>query len=289
MSLVPVIRPPAAVTGLSTARMRQIGLYALTENALRHGAVEDFRCGAGDLRAIAKELTMRVLLIEDDRAMARAVELMLDEAGFEHETAGTGEIALEYARAYEFDVILLDLTLPDMHGHDVLKRLRLLRVNSPVLILSGDSDTSTKLTGFGAGADDYVTKPFEKAELMARLHALVRRSQGHAQSVITTGPVSIDLAARTVEVTGRRVGLTGKEYAILEMLSLRKGMTLTKEMFLTHLYGGRDEPELKIIDVFVCKLRKKLHQAGAPASGCIETVWGRGYSLRDPQPERDVA
>jgi two-component system, cell cycle response regulator CtrA len=232
---------------------------------------------------------MRVLLIEDDRAMARAVELMLDEAGFEHETAGTGEVALEYARAYEFDVILLDLTLPDMHGHDVLKRLRMLRVNSPVLILSGDSDTSTKVTGLGAGADDYVTKPFEKAELMARLHALVRRSQGHAQSVITTGPVAIDLAARTVEVAGRRVGLTGKEYAILEMLSLRKGMTLTKEMFLTHLYGGRDEPELKIIDVFVCKLRKKLHLAGAPASGCIETVWGRGYSLRDPQPEREVA
>jgi two-component system cell cycle response regulator CtrA len=231
---------------------------------------------------------MRVLLIEDDRAMARSVELMLDEAGFEHETAATGETALEYARTYEFDVIMLDLTLPDLHGHEVLKRLRLLRIATPVLILSGDSETGTKVTGFGAGADDYVTKPFDKAELMARIHALVRRSQGHAQSLIVTGPVSIDLAARTVEVEGRRVGLTGKEYAILEMLSLRKGMTLTKEMFLTHLYGGRDEPELKIIDVFICKLRKKLHQAGAPASGCIETVWGRGYSLRDPQPERIV-
>ncbi len=232
---------------------------------------------------------MRVLLIEDDRAMARSVELMLDEAGFEHETAGTGEVALEYARTYEFDVIMLDLTLPDLHGHEVLKRLRMLRIATPVLILSGDSETGSKVTGFGAGADDYVTKPFDRAELMARLHALVRRSQGHAQSLIVTGPVAIDLAARTVEVAGRRVGLTGKEYAILEMLSLRKGMTLTKEMFLTHLYGGRDEPELKIIDVFICKLRKKLHLAGAPASGCIETVWGRGYSLRDPQVERTAA
>ncbi len=229
---------------------------------------------------------MRVLLIEDDKAMARAVEKMLDDAGFEHETAATGEVALEFARAYEFDVIMLDLTLPDFHGNEILKRLRMLRITTPVLILSGDSETGTKVTGFGAGADDYVTKPFDKAELMARVHALVRRSQGHAQSLIVTGPVKIDLAARTVEVEGRRVGLTGKEYAILEMLSLRKGMTLTKEMFLTHLYGGRDEPELKIIDVFICKLRKKLHQAGAPASGCIETVWGRGYSLRDPQPER---
>jgi two-component system cell cycle response regulator CtrA len=250
---------------------------------------------SGDTRALITGLdpwetvTMRVLLVEDDRAMARSVELMLDNAGFEHETAFTGETALEYARTYEFDVVMLDLTLPDMHGHEVLKRLRMLRIATPVLILSGDSETGTKVTGFGAGADDYVTKPFDREELLARIHALVRRSQGHAQSLIVTGPVSIDLAARTVEVDGRRVGLTGKEYAILEMLSLRKGMTLTKEMFLTHLYGGRDEPELKIIDVFICKLRKKLHLAGAPSSGCIETVWGRGYSLRDPQPERAAA
>jgi len=249
----------------------------------------------GDARAVSISLdpqetvTMRILLVEDDRAMARSVELMLDNAGFEHETAFNGETALEYARTYEFDVVMLDLALPDMHGHEVLKRLRMLRIGTPVLILSGDSETGTKVTGFGAGADDYVTKPFDREELMARIHALVRRSQGHAQSLIVTGPVSIDLAARTVEVAGRRVGLTGKEYAILEMLSLRKGMTLTKEMFLTNLYGGRDEPEPKIIDVFICKLRKKLHLAGAPASGCIETVWGSGYSLRDPQPERAAA
>ncbi|WP_439546319.1 response regulator transcription factor [Sandarakinorhabdus sp.] len=227
---------------------------------------------------------MRVLLIEDDRAMARSVERMLDDASIEHETASTGELALEYARTYEFDVIMLDLTLPDMNGHEVLRQLRQLRINTPVLILSGDAETNTKVSGFGAGADDYVTKPFDRQELMARLHALVRRSQGHGQSVIITGPVAIDLAARSVTVDGKRVALNGKEYAILEMLSLRKGMTLTKEMFLTHLYGGRDEPELKIIDVFVCKLRKKLFLAGAPTSGCIETVWGRGYSLRDPEP-----
>ena len=264
------------------------GLYLCDQKVLSTPRDSDVECAIGISMDPAENSVMRVLLIEDDKAMARAVELMLDEAGFEHETAGTGEIALEYARTYEFDVIMLDLTLPDLHGHDVLKRLRMLRIATPVLILSGDSETGTKVTGFGAGADDYVTKPFDKAELMARIHALVRRSQGHAQSLIVTGPVSIDLAARTVEVEGRRVGLTGKEYAILEMLSLRKGMTLTKEMFLTHLYGGRDEPELKIIDVFICKLRKKLHQAGAPSSGCIETVWGRGYSLRDPQPERIV-
>jgi two-component system, cell cycle response regulator CtrA len=272
-------------------RIRRSGLYLDDQKAFNVFGTRDDQCAIGIGLGAPEACAMRVLLIEDDRAMARSVELMLDEAGFEHETAATGEVALEYARTYEFDVIMLDLTLPDLHGHEVLKRLRLLRIATPVLILSGDSETGSKVTGFGAGADDYVTKPFDRAELMARVHALVRRSQGHAQSLIVTGPVAIDLAARTVEVDGRRVGLTGKEYAILEMLSLRKGMTLTKEMFLTHLYGGRDEPELKIIDVFICKLRKKLHQAGAPSSGCIETVWGRGYSLRDPQPERgsDVA
>ncbi len=274
---------------LSMDGIRRFGLYPRPANALGYGAASDVREVPGIDMDPLEASRMRVLLIEDDRAMARSVELMLDEAGFEHESAATGETALEYARSYDFDIIMLDLTLPDLHGHEVLRRLRLLRITAPVLILSGDSETGSKVTGFGAGADDYVTKPFDKSELIARLHALVRRSQGHAQSLIVTGPVAIDLAARTVEVAGRRVGLTGKEYAILEMLSLRKGMTLTKEMFLTHLYGGRDEPELKIIDVFICKLRKKLHQAGAPATGCTETVWGRGYSLRDPQPERVAA
>ena len=269
---------------LHVAHRRRLYLYdqiALTVFGTSHDAGQ-----RGEDMATPEKTIMRLLLIEDDRAMARTIELMLDEAGFEHETAATGEAALEFARTYEFDAILLDLTLPDMHGHDVLKRLRLLRVGTPVLILSGDNETTTKVTGFGAGADDYVTKPFDKAELLARLHALVRRSQGHAQSLIVTGPVSVDLAARTVTVEGQRVSLTGNEYAILEMLSLRKGMTVTKEMFLTHLYGGRDEPELKIIDVFICKLRKKLFLAGGPASGCVETVWGRGYALRDPEPQR---
>ncbi len=234
-------------------------------------------------------VAMRILIIEDDRLMSRSIELMLGGAGLEHETAASGEDGIELARVYDYDAILLDLTLPDLHGYEVLRRLRVARIATPVIILTGNGETEAKVSGFGLGADDYVTKPFQRAELLARVHALVRRSKGHARSVVVTGPMSIDLAARTVEVSGRRVHLTGKEYAILEMLSLRKGMTLTKEMFLTHLYGGRDEPELKIIDVFICKLRKKLSQAGTGASGCIETVWGRGYALRDPEPAMDEA
>ncbi len=118
---------------------------------------------------------------------------------------------------------------------------------------------------------------------MARIHAIIRRSKGHAQSVIHTGKISVNLDAKTVEVDGKTVHLTGKEYQMLELLSLRKGTTLTKEMFLNHLYGGMDEPELKIIDVFICKLRKKLSQA-TDGDNYIETVWGRGYVLRDPEP-----
>ncbi|RYE56263.1 MAG: response regulator transcription factor, partial [Hyphomicrobiales bacterium] len=135
---------------------------------------------------------------------------------------------------------------------------------------------------FGFGADDYVTKPFHREELVARIHAVVRRSKGHSQSVIRTGKLAVNLDAKTVEVDGARVHLTGKEYAMLELLSLRKGTTLTKEMFLNHLYGGMDEPELKIIDVFICKLRKKLSMA-TEGENYIETVWGRGYVLREPE------
>jgi two-component system cell cycle response regulator CtrA len=133
------------------------------------------------------------------------------------------------------------------------------------------------------GADDYLTKPFHREELVARIHAIIRRSKGHAQSIIKTGRIAVNLDAKTVDVSGNTVHLTGKEYQMLELLSLRKGTTLTKEMFLNHLYGGMDEPELKIIDVFICKLRKKLAEATS-GENYIETVWGRGYVLRDPEP-----
>lgn len=227
---------------------------------------------------------MRVLLIEDDEATAKSVELMLGAEGFNVYTTDLGEEGLDLGKLYDYDIILLDLHLPDMHGYDVLKKLRMAKVATPILILSGLSEPDTKVKGLGFGADDYVTKPFHKAELIARIHAVVRRSKGHSQSVIRTGKLAVNLDTKTVEVANQRVHLTGKEYAMLELLSLRKGTTLTKEMFLNHLYGGMDEPELKIIDVFICKLRKKL-SAACDGENYIETVWGRGYVLRDPEPE----
>ena len=224
---------------------------------------------------------MRVLLVEDDSATSKSIELMLRSEGFVCDTTDLGEDGLEIGKIYDYDIIILDLMLPDIDGYEVLRRLRAARVKTPILILSGLSELDNKLKGLGFGADDYLTKPFDKRELIARINAIVRRAKGHSQSIIKTGKLTINLDTRTVESNGTTVHLTGKEYGILELLSLRKGTTLTKEMFLNHLYGGIDEPELKIIDVFVCKLRKKLSQACA-GDHYIETVWGRGYVLRDP-------
>ncbi len=223
---------------------------------------------------------MRVLLVEDDITTARGVSLMLKSTGAVVDMTDTGEEALELVRHYDYDIVVLDLMLPDMEGYEVVRRMRAMRKETPVLMLSGLSRPQAKVKGFSVGADDFMTKPFDKAELLARMQAVVRRSKGFSQSSLNIGPLALNLDSREVTVEGRPVHLTGKEYSILELLTLRKGMVLTKEAFLNHLYGGMDEPEMKIIDVFICKLRKKLAQAGA--DNLIGTVWGRGYMMRDP-------
>ena len=227
---------------------------------------------------------MRVLLVEDDPTTQQSVRMMLESASMVVDTTDLGEDGLEISKLYDYDIIILDLMLPDIGGMEVLRRLRDSRIETPVLILSGLTGSENKVKGLGIGADDYLTKPFNKEELLARIQAIVRRSQGHSQSVIQTGMLTVNLDARTIEVNGQPIHLTGKEYGILELLTLRRGTTLTKEMFLNHLYGGMDEPELKIIDVFICKLRKKLSNATGGET-YIETVWGRGYVLRDPADE----
>ncbi|MBL4801483.1 MAG: response regulator transcription factor [Emcibacter sp.] len=228
---------------------------------------------------------MRVLLIEDDPSTSKSIELMLTAEGFNIYCTDLGEEGIDLGKLYDYDIILLDLNLPDMHGYDVLKKLRLSKVTTPILILSGMGELENKVKGLGFGADDYLTKPFYKEELVARIQAIIRRSKGHAESIIRTGKLAVNLDTKTVDVNNQRVHLTGKEYAMLELLSLRKSTTLTKEMFLNHLYGGMDEPELKIIDVFICKLRKKLMTICG--ENYIETVWGRGYVLRDPETNDD--
>jgi two-component system cell cycle response regulator CtrA len=228
---------------------------------------------------------MRVLLIEDDSATAQSIGLMLKSKSFNVYTTDLGEEGVDLGKLYDYEIILLDLNLPDLSGFEVLRSLRVSKVKTPILILSGIAGIEHKVKGLGLGADDYMTKPVHKEELVARIQAIVRRSLGHAQSVVQTGDLVVNLDEKTAEINHVRVHLTGKEYDILEFLSLRKGMTVSKETFLNQLYGGMDEPEMKIIDVFICKLRKKLGHA-SNGRDYIETLWGRGYMLREPHDVR---
>ena len=226
---------------------------------------------------------MRVLLIDADPAATRALTGLLRGGGAVVEHAATGEDGLDLVRHYDYDLVLLDLALPDLDGTEVVRRMRAARIETPAVVLAAPAKAETKVRAFGAGADDFVVKPYDPAELQARLQAIMRRSKGYSQPTLVLGSLQLNLDSREVLVAGRPVHLTGKEYAILELLVMRKGMVLTKEAFLNHLYNGMDEPEMKIIDVFICKLRKKLAQAGA--GSLIGTVWGRGYTIRDPSAE----
>lgn len=226
---------------------------------------------------------MRVLLIEDDPTTSKSIELMLTHANFNVYSTDAGEEGLEWLNLHHYDIVLLDLGLPDISGHEVLRIARSRRVNTPIMAVTGDDTVDSKLKFYGFGGDDYLTKPFHREELIARMHALIRRSKGHAQSVISTGRITVNMDDKTVDAEGKAVHLTSREYQMLELLSLRKGTILTKEMFINYLYDGVDAPELHIIDVFIAKLRKKL-DAATGGYNYIETVWGRGYRLCDPEP-----
>src|SRR3954469_6846573 len=227
---------------------------------------------------------MRVLLVEDDLMAARGITNMLKAAGAIVDQTDSGEESLQLLRHYEYDIVLLDLALPDIEGFEVVRRMRISRNDTPVIMLSGATLAQARIKALGLGADDFITKPYDKAELLARMQAIVRRSKGFSQPTVRLGRLELNLDSREVTVDGREVHLTGKEFSILELLVLRKGMVLTKQAFLNHLYGGMDEPEVKIIDVFMCKLRQKLALAGA--DNLIGTVWGRGYMIREPSSER---
>jgi two-component system cell cycle response regulator CtrA len=224
---------------------------------------------------------MRVLLIEDDVFTTEAIKLMLKSKNFNVYATGLGQDGIDLGKLCNHDIVLLDLDLPDMSGLEVIRSLRDSKVKTPILVLSGFAGTDDKVKGLRFGADDCLNKPFHSDELIARIHAVVRRSKRHAPSVIQTGELAVNLDTKTADVNGARVHLTGKEYQTLELLSLRKGTTLTKETLLNYLYGELDKPDPKIIDVFICKLRKKLANA-SNGKNFVYTAWGNGYALRDP-------
>jgi two-component system cell cycle response regulator CtrA len=224
---------------------------------------------------------MRVLLIGQDLETTASVRMMLIKEKFICDSTDVGDNGLEVSKFNDYDVILFDVSGPNKNGYEALRRLRSACIPTPVLILSSLAKLDPRIKDLGFGNDDLLTNPFDHRELTARIRAVARHSKSHCEATIQTGKLVVNLDTREVSVDDHPVHLTGKEYGILELLSLRKSTTLTKEMFLNHLYAGMHEPELKIIDVFVCKLRKKLAQATG-GNHYIETVWGRGYRLRDP-------
>lgn len=227
---------------------------------------------------------MKILHVEPDNGLAKAVfRMMQNEGGFVHEQAESGEDALHLARAYDYDCILTEIKLPDFSGAELIRRLREKKVATPVIVLAASAEMHDKVLAFKYGADDFMEKPFYWVELAARIHAVVRRARGHAESVIDCGIVKVDLGRRQVLANGRPVHLTAKHYSMVELLALRKGLTISKEMFLNHMYQGRDEPDLKIIDVFICKIRAAFK--ATCGDQVIETVWGRGYRMPVRQAE----
>ena len=227
---------------------------------------------------------MRILVVEDEAGIARRIEVCCVSDGFSCHIAENGVDALEMLKLYGYDTIILDLMLPDIDGFEILSRVRAIKNDTPVIVLSGLNATDDKVKALTMGADDYLTKPFSKVELLARIYAIIRRTSGHASSIISIGPLEIDIKQRHAQIYGLDLPLTNKEYSILELLALKKGSVLPKEAFLNHIYGEMDEPGIKIVDVFICKLRKKIADLTGGLN-LIETVWGRGYTLRNLEEE----
>ena len=227
--------------------------------------------------------SMRALIINSDEEMLKTVSDALTEAGFVCDKATKPEVGIEKGKMCNNDIIITELSFPkaNIDGYEVLLCLRSSKVKTPILILSHLTSSDQIVKALRNGADDYMTTPaYNKEELIERIYAITRRSKGHSESVIRFDKVTLNLDTRIVEVDGKPVHLTNKEYAIFELLAMRKGTVLNKATFLNHLYGGVNGPEIKIIDVFICKLRKRLAEASGGVN-YIETVWGRGYMLKD--------
>ena len=231
---------------------------------------------------------MHILIVEDDPVVADVLSLTFEEAGHFQSTAHNIETALAELKHNTIDAVLLNINLPDGDGTRLARLIRKNYMPVPILVVSGNASTDDKIAALGAGADGYLTKPFDRFELLANLDAIIRRNHGHSSATVSAGNLEVDLNRHLALVEGESLPLTGKELRIVEFLALRKGSVLSKNAFLSHLYGGMDEPELKIIDVFICKLRKKLSEATG-GDNHIETIWGRGYVLRDPSPELGTA
>jgi two-component system, OmpR family, response regulator len=217
---------------------------------------------------------MRVLIIEDEPDLVDVIRKSLQESGYSVDAALDGADGLHKAVGVDYDAIILDLMLPQISGSEVLARLRMAK-STPVLVLTARDATADKIRGLNLGADDYLTKPFDLEELVARLGALIRRAKSHPSPLVTVGDIELDTAARVVRRQGEPVELAGKEFAILELLVLNRGKLVTRSMIYEHVYGEDDDTLSNVVDVYICNLRKKL------GGDLIHTRRGEGYIVRD--------
>lgn len=224
---------------------------------------------------------MRLLIASNDASLAETLDLRLSAEGFAVDTIDTAEDALEDLRIVDFDLVVIDDDLADTIGAALLRKMRARQIKTPASMLTTRTDAVWRTKLLNDGADDVIVRPFDWPEVLARVHAVVRRSRGQASQMVKVGPVVLDLDRKQIVIAGAAVHVTPQEYRMAEALALRAGVTLTKQNLMDALYGGRDEPEVKIIGVFICKLRNKLKAAGA--ADVIQTIWGRGYCMREPE------
>jgi two-component system OmpR family response regulator len=221
---------------------------------------------------------MRILLVEDDEMLAQAITRALRQSAHTVQRAATGPEADRILATTEFALVLLDLALPEMDGFEVLRRLRDRRSRVPVLVLTVRDALADRVAGLDLGADDYLTKPFELAELEARVRALIRRSNASASGELIHGPLRLDTAGRRLYCDGQPVELSARELSVIELLMLREGRVVTKQQIVDHLYGWEEGASSNSVEVFVYRLRRKLEGSGVD----IRTVRGMGYLVERP-------
>lgn len=218
---------------------------------------------------------MRILVVEDEKNLREQLVAALGKKGYSVDAAADGQEGLYYGNEFSYDVAIIDLGLPKLNGIDLIRALRAEKRNFPILVLTARGHWQDKVAGLEAGADDYVVKPFEMEEVLARLNALIRRSAGHARPVLEIGPIAIDTASQSVTVHGNTIELTTFEYKVLEYLMLRPGEVVSKTVLTEHIYAQDFDRDSNTLEVFVGRLRKKLDPDNALKP--IETLRGRGY------------
>jgi DNA-binding response OmpR family regulator len=223
---------------------------------------------------------MRVLVVEDDHRLANTLRRGLEEEGFAADTVHDGEDALALTMTTEYDVVLLDVMLPGVDGIEVSRHLRARRMRVPILMLTARDSVDDRVLGLESGADDYLVKPFALREVIARIRALTRRHLPDRSSVLTAGPILLDVAAHKLHVDGRRVELTAKEHAILEYFMLNRGRLLTRDQVIEHVWDYDFEGGRNLIEVYIGRLRRKLVEAASPDP--FVTVRGAGYRFELP-------